>query len=101
MAAGLENQLITRSSIEVPRPDTAGGAVEDDRFGPYRILGLIGEGGMGQVYRAHDPRMGRDVAIKVSAVRFTDRFEREVHAAAALSHPNICQVYDVGPSYLS
>jgi serine/threonine-protein kinase len=52
------------------------------------------------VYRAHDPRMGRDVAIKVSAERFSDRFEREVRAVAALNHPNICQIYDVGPNYL-
>jgi serine/threonine-protein kinase len=55
---------------------------------------------MGEVYRAHDPRMGREVAIKVSAERFSDRFEREVRAVAALNHPNICQIYDVGPNYL-
>ena len=55
---------------------------------------------MGEVYRAHDPRMGRDVAIKVSAERFTERFDREVRAVAALNHPNICQIYDVGPNYL-
>jgi len=100
MAAGLESQVITPSGSEVRRPDATGDSVEDGRFGPYRIVGLIGEGGMGKVYRAHDPRMGRDVAIKVSAVRFTGRFEREVHAVAALNHPNICQVYDVGPNYL-
>jgi serine/threonine-protein kinase len=55
---------------------------------------------MGEVYRARDPRMGREVAIKISAQRYTDRFEREVRAVAALNHTNICQVYDVGPSYL-
>jgi serine/threonine-protein kinase len=55
---------------------------------------------MGAVYRARDPRMGRDVAIKLSAERFSDRFEREVRAVAALNHANICQVYDVGPNYL-
>jgi serine/threonine-protein kinase len=55
---------------------------------------------MGEVYRARDPRMGRDVAIKVSVERFSDRFEREVRAVAALNHPNICQIYDVGPNYL-
>src|SRR6516225_8093762 len=55
---------------------------------------------MGEVYRARDPRMGRDVAIKLSAERFSDRFEREVHAVAALNHPNICHIYDVGPNYL-
>src|SRR6516225_8305287 len=69
-------------------------------LGPYSILYQIGAGGMGEVYRAHDPRMGRDVAIKVSAERFSDRFEREVRAVAALNHPNICQIYDVGPNYL-
>jgi serine/threonine protein kinase len=70
------------------------------RLGPYEIVAPIGAGGMGEVYRAHDPRMGRDVAIKVSAERFSDRFSREVHAAAALNHPNICTLYDVGPNYL-
>jgi serine/threonine-protein kinase len=70
------------------------------RLGPYEILALIGAGGMGEVYRARDPRMGREVAIKVSAERFSDRFEREVHAVAALNHPNICHLYDVGPNYL-
>ncbi len=70
------------------------------RLGPYEILALIGAGGMGEVYRALDPRMGREVAIKVSAERFSDRFSREVHAVAALNHPNICHLYDVGPDYL-
>jgi eukaryotic-like serine/threonine-protein kinase len=55
---------------------------------------------MGEVYRAHDPRTGRDVAIKVSAERFSERFDREVRAVAALNHPNICSLYDVGPNYL-
>jgi serine/threonine protein kinase len=55
---------------------------------------------MGEVYRAHDPRTGRDVAVKISAERFSDRFSREVRAVAALNHPNICQLYDVGPNYL-
>jgi Tol biopolymer transport system component len=54
---------------------------------------------MGEVYRAHDPRMGRDVAIKLSREQFTERFDREVRAVAALSHPNICTIYDVGPNY--
>src|SRR5438874_11821471 len=70
------------------------------RLGPYEIVAMIGAGGMGEVYRARDPRMGREVAIKISAERFSDRFEREVHAVAALNHPNICHVYDVGPNYL-
>src|SRR5215813_6935117 len=70
------------------------------RLGPYEILTPLGAGGMGEVYRARDPRMGREVAIKISAQRYTDRFEREVRAVAALNHANICQVYDVGPNYL-
>jgi serine/threonine-protein kinase len=55
---------------------------------------------MGEVYRARDPRLNRVVAIKVSAAQFSERFEREAKAIAALNHPNICQVYDVGPDYL-
>ena len=70
------------------------------RVGPYEIVATLGAGGMGQVYRARDPRMGREVAIKLAADQFSDRFEREVRAVAALNHPNICHVYDVGPNYL-
>jgi serine/threonine protein kinase len=69
-------------------------------LGPYEILSPLGAGGMGEVYRARDPRMGRDVAIKLSTEKFSDRFGREVHAVAALNHPNICHIYDVGPNYL-
>jgi len=68
--------------------------------GPYEILAPIGKGGVGEVYRAHDPRLKRDVAIKVSAAQFSERFEREAQAIAALNHSNICQLYDVGPNYL-
>src|SRR5438094_7445125 len=71
-----------------------------DRLGPYEILAPIGAGGMGEVYRARDPRLGRDVAIKVSAERFSERFEREARAVAALNHPNICTLFDVGTNYL-
>src|SRR5579863_4888414 len=71
-----------------------------DRLGPYEIVADLGKGGMGEVWRARDPRLGRDVAIKVSAQQFTDRFEREARSIAALNHPNICTLYDVGPNYL-
>src|SRR5579863_1664179 len=70
------------------------------KLGPYEIVSAIGKGGMGEVWKARDPRLNRDVAIKVSARQFTDRFEREARAIAALNHPNICTIFDVGPNYL-
>jgi Tol biopolymer transport system component len=72
------------------------------RFGPYEILSAIGAGGMGEVYRARDSRLGRDVALKVmpeSFARDADRlrrFEQEARAVAALSHPNILAIHDIG-----
>jgi Tol biopolymer transport system component/tRNA A-37 threonylcarbamoyl transferase component Bud32 len=71
-----------------------------DKLSPYELVSAIGRGGMGEVWKARDPRLGRDVAIKVSAQQFTDRFEREARAIAALNHTNICTLYDVGPNYL-
>jgi len=71
-----------------------------DRLGPYQIIEPIGKGGMGEVYRAHDSRLNRDVAIKVSNAQFTERFTREARAIAALNHTNICHLYDVGPDHL-
>ena len=71
-----------------------------DKLGPYEIVAPLGKGGMGEVYRARDSRLGRDVAIKVSVERFTERFEREARAIAALNHPNICTLFDVGPDHL-
>src|SRR5689334_1158901 len=70
------------------------------RLGPYEILALIGAGGMGEVYKARDTRLHRIVALKVSNADFSERFEREARAVAALNHPHICQLYDVGPKYL-
>ena len=72
------------------------------KLGPYEILSPLGEGGMGEVYRAKDTRLGREVALKVLSARLTtntgarERFERESKAVAALSHPNILALYDVG-----
>src|SRR5882757_5180629 len=71
-----------------------------EELGPYECVALIGRGGMGEVWKAHDSRLKRDVAIKVSAEQFSKRFEREAQAIAALNHPNICTLYDVGPNYL-
>jgi len=70
------------------------------QLGPYKIEGPLGVGGMGQVYRAVDTRLGRAVAIKVSNAQFTEHFTREARAIAALNHTNICHLYDLGPDYL-
>jgi len=70
------------------------------RIGPYEILAPVGAGGMADVWKARDTRLNRIVAIKFSQARFSDRFEREARAVAALNHPHICQIYDVGPNYL-
>src|SRR5580765_476382 len=72
------------------------------KLGPYEVLAQIGAGGMGEVYRAKDPRLGRDVAIKVLPASFSQdtdrlrRFEQEAKAAGLLNHPNITIVYDIG-----
>ena len=72
------------------------------RLGRYEVVTLVGAGSMGEVYRARDPQLGRDVAIKVLAPAFAEdadrlvRFEQEARAAAALNHPNILAVFDIG-----
>ena len=76
-----------------------------ERLGPYEILASIGEGGMGEVWKARDTRLDRIVALKVSKHEFSERFEREARSIAALNHPHICQLYDVviskdAPNYL-
>jgi serine/threonine-protein kinase len=70
------------------------------RVGPYEILALLGSGGMGEVYKATDTRLGRTVAIKFLKAAYTDRLDREARAIAALNHPHICTIHDVGPDYL-
>ena len=76
------------------------------KLGPFEIVAPLGAGGMGEVYRARDTRLGRDVAIKVLPEAFAAdpdrlrRFEQEARAIAALNHPHICQIHDVGPGYL-
>lgn len=81
---------------EAPRPQLAA----DTQLGPYRIETALGAGGMGEVYRAMDTRLGRKVAIKISQERFSARFEREARMISALNHPHICTLYDVGPNYI-
>jgi eukaryotic-like serine/threonine-protein kinase len=74
--------------------------VRGTQLGPYRIEAILGSGGMGRVYQAHDTRLGRTVALKICRLEFNDRFEREARAVAALNHPNVCTIHDVGPDYL-
>jgi len=69
-------------------------------LGPYEILAPIGAGGMGEVYKARDTRLDRIVAVKVSNEQFSERFDREARAVAALNHSGICTLHDVGPNYL-
>jgi hypothetical protein len=69
-------------------------------LGPYELLAPIGVGGMGEVYQARDTRLGRVVAIKISAEQYSSRFEREARAIAALNHSHICTLYDIGPNYM-
>ena len=76
--------------------------VNGTRLGPYEILALVGSGGMGEVYRAHDPRLHRDVAIKIlkeghlNSADALLRFEREARAIASLNHPHIATLHDIG-----
>jgi Tol biopolymer transport system component len=101
--------LLYQDGIAGPIDHPAAGMLEDStatelllgtQLGPYRIEGLLGVGGMGQVYRAHDTRLGRSVAIKIGTTRFSERFQHEIRAISALNHPNICTLYDVGPNYM-
>ena len=98
-----------RESLLKPTGDGATGITTADstalvipgtQLGPYKIEGSLGKGGMGEVFRAHDTRLGRAVAIKISKAKFSGRFEREARAISALNHPHICTLYDVGPNYL-
>ena len=70
------------------------------QVGPYQIVSRLGEGGMGEVFKARDTRLGREVAIKTAHEEFSGRFQREARAISALNHPNICTLHDIGPDYL-
>jgi serine/threonine protein kinase/WD40 repeat protein len=93
---GLEKTLRARGNPGQWRRPVIG-----QRFGPYEIVGKLGAGGMGEVFRAHDARLGRDVAIKILPGDFANdadrlaRFDREAHALASLSHPNIGAIYGI------
>ena len=70
------------------------------KLGPYEILAPIGAGGMGEVWKARDTRLGRIVAIKTVKEQHSERFKQEARSVAALNHPNICQIHDIGPDYI-
>jgi eukaryotic-like serine/threonine-protein kinase len=73
---------------------------EGIQIGPYLLVSAIGAGGMGEVWKARDTRLHRIVAVKRLHGQHGARFEQEARAIAALNHPHICQIYDVGPDYL-
>jgi serine/threonine protein kinase len=93
-----------RSTIAINQLDLAASQImtlsAGDKVGPYEIILPVGAGGMGEVWKARDTRLDRPVAVKLSQERFNDRFQREARAIASLNHPNVCQIYDVGPNYL-
>jgi len=76
------------------------GSLIGQKVSHYEVISLLGAGGMGEVYRANDTRLHREVAIKFTNASFSDRFEREARTIAALNHPHICTLHDVGPNYL-
>jgi Tol biopolymer transport system component/predicted Ser/Thr protein kinase len=76
------------------------GLAPGTRLGPYEILSALGAGGMGEVWKARDTRLNRLVAIKTSHTSFSERFDREARAIAAVNHPHVCSLYDVGSDYL-
>jgi eukaryotic-like serine/threonine-protein kinase len=97
------------SVLDHPAMEVAAKLLEDSsaerlavgaQLGPYKIKSSIGAGGMGEVYKARDTRLGREVAIKVSSHQFNARFEREARAISALNHPHICTLHDIGPNFL-
>ena len=104
----VERMLKVESGSQLLDP-LAGGLLADPtrtviatgaQLGPYKIEAQIGAGGMGTVYRATDTRLGRVVAIKIAAERYSERFQLEAQAISTLNHPHVCTLYDVGPNYL-
>src|SRR5438876_7829740 len=100
----------TGSFIESPAYELGADLLTEDqaeklvgqRVAHYQIVALLGSGGMGEVYLAHDTRLGREIALKLLPAQFTTdkdrlrRFEQEAHAASTLSHPNVCMIHEVG-----
>jgi hypothetical protein len=99
---GEVESLLARQNESLPTLDvlTVTLMQSGTRLGPYQVESKLGEGGMGDVFRAVDTRLGRPVAIKVVHQQFNARFEREARAISSLNHPHICTLYDIGPNYL-
>lgn len=95
-----EGGLLDRPAAEFFEGSTAGEPAPGAQLGHYRIESRLDAGGMGEVFRATDTRLGRAVAIKICREQFSDRFYREARAISSLNHPHICTLYDVGPNYL-
>lgn len=94
------NKLLDQHALDLIDGLADAEVTPGSRLGPYIIEAPLGQGGMGQVFRARDTRLGRTVAIKICKARFLDRFERESRSIAAINHPNVCTLHDVGPNYL-
>jgi len=96
MLAQSGSLLLDRPVWEALPEDSGTTLAAGHRLGRYEIEAPLGAGGMGEVFRARDTRLNRTVALKISKTQFSERFEREARAIAALNHPNICQLYDIG-----
>ena len=92
--------ILDRDADELLRSTSDTAVLPGIQFGPYRVVAPLGKGGMGEVFRAVDTRLNRPVALKICSGVFGARFEREARAIAALNHPHVCTLYDVGPNYL-
>jgi serine/threonine protein kinase/sugar lactone lactonase YvrE len=91
---------VTISALMTPGGGSPARLVSGNSIGPYQLLERLGAGGMGEVWSALDTRLDRKVALKFASSHFSDRFAREARSIAALNHPGICTLYDVGPDYL-
>jgi len=100
LALNSGGQILDRSAGDLLADPTKTVIATGTQLGPYRIEAQIGAGGMGTVYRAVDTRLGRVVAIKIAAERYSERFQLEARAISTLNHPHVCTLYDVGPNYL-
>src|SRR5438552_2472450 len=100
LLARQDDRVILDHSAQFPDDPTLTALNPGVRLGPYQVESKLGEGGMGEVFRAVDTRLGRPVAIKISHEQFSARFDREARAISSLNHPHICTLYDIGPNYL-